>query len=151
MVTRFESFNTAIYAIYRDMTKIERTVMEKHNLKGAYALYLMAIARTPDGVTSSQLCEICDKDKAAVSRAISELEQKGLIIRTANNDSYYRARLKLTDQGKVITQEVTDMAQLAVAKVTQGMKEENRQIMYECLGLIAANLQKLCQEGLPEA
>ena len=151
MITRFEQFNASIYGIYRDILKIERAAMVKHGLKGSYALYLSAIARHPDGLTSTQLCEICDKDKAAISRVISELEQKGLIKRVTQNSTYYRARLKLTDEGQRVANEVAHLAQLAVNQATQGMDEENRRIMYECLGLIAANLRAICKEGIAEA
>lgn len=150
MITRFEHFNASIYGIYRDILKIERAAMVKHGLKGSYALYLTAISRYPDGVTATQLCEICDKDKAAISRVVSELEQKGLIRRATNSTTYYRARLKLTEEGQTIANEVAHLAQIAVHRATQGMSEENRRIMYECLGLIATNLRTICKEGIPE-
>ena len=148
MISRFEHFNASIYGIYRDILKIERAAMVKHGLKGSYALYLTAIARHPDGLTATQLCEICDKDKAAVSRVITELEQKGLVARIRHNETSYRARLSLTDKGQAIAREVAELAQVAVNKATVGMSEENRSIMYECLGLIATNLRTICKEGI---
>lgn len=150
MVTRFEQFNASIYGIYRDILKIERAAMIKHGLKGSYALYLTAIARHPEGLTATQLCDICDKDKAAISRVISELVQKGLIKRVSHNATYYRARLMLTDEGQAVSAEVAHLAQIAVNKATHGMTEEQRRTMYECLGIIATNLRAICKEGLPE-
>lgn len=149
MISRFEQFNASIYGIYRDILKIERAAMVKHGLKGSYALYLSAIARHPDGLTATQLCEICDKDKAAISRVIGELVQKGLVKRVSVNETLYRAMLKLTDEGQVVADEVAHLAQIAVSKATRGMSEENRRIMYECLGLIASNLRSICKDGLP--
>ena len=150
MITRFELFNASIYGIYRDILKIERAAMVKHGLKGSYALYLAAIARHPEGVTATQLCDICDKDKAAVSRVIGELEKKGLVTRAVNNATYYRARLMLTDEGQAIADEVAHLAQIAVNKATRGVSDEHRKIMYECLGLIATNLRAICKEGIPQ-
>lgn len=150
MITRFEQFTASIYGIYRDILKIQRDAMIKHGLKGAYALYLTAMTHHPEGLTATQLCEICDKDKAAISRVISELEQKGLVTRECNNDTFYRARLKLTEEGMHIASEVGHLAQIAVEKATVGMTAENRRIMYECLGLIASNLRVICKEGIIE-
>ena len=49
--------------------------MEKYGLKGPHAQCLLAMRRNPQGITASQLCTICDKDKAAISRTVAELEQ----------------------------------------------------------------------------
>ena len=150
MTTRFEHFSAAIYGIYRDILKIQRDEMTKHNLKGSYALYLTALLHHPDGITATQLCEICDKDKAAISRVISELENKELVTRVSASDTFYRAKLKLTEHGTQIAEQVDRAASIAVEMATRGMSEDHRRIMYECLGLIATNLRDICKNGIPE-
>ena len=150
MTTRFEHFSAAIYGIYRDILKIQRDEMTKHHLKGSYALYLTALRHNPEGVTATQLCEICDKDKAAISRVISELEEKELVTRVSSNDTFYRAKLKLTEQGALIAAQVDRAAGIAVDMATKGMSPDDRRVMYECLGLIATNLRDICKNGIPE-
>jgi len=150
MTTRFEQFSAAIYGVYRDILKIQRDEMIKHNLKGSYAQYLTALNHNPAGLTATQLCEVCDKDKAAISRVISELEHKGLVTRVSAKDTFYRAKLKLTNSGRVIAEQVDHAASVAVNMATQGMSEEDRKTMYECLGLIATNLRSICKNGIPE-
>ncbi len=150
MSTRFEQFSSSIYGIYRDILKIQRDEMTKHGLRGSYSLYLTALNHNPEGLTATQLCEVCDKDKAAISRVIAELESKGLITRISHNDTFYRAKLKLTDNGRMIADSVDRSANIAVELATKGMSEKNRKIMYECLGLIASNLRGICKNGIPE-
>lgn len=150
MTSRFELFSSSIYGIYRDILKIQRDEMIKHNLRGSYALYLTVLHHNPEGLTATQLCEVCDKDKAAISRVIAELEQKGLVTRVSVSDTFYRAKLKLTDQGRTIAERVDRAAGVAVDMATKGMSEEDRRIMYDCLGLIATNLRGICKEGIPE-
>lgn len=150
MTTRFELFSSSIYGIYRDILKIQREEMTKHSLKGSYALYLTALHHNPEGLTATQLCEVCDKDKAAISRVISELEQRGLVTRVSTKDTFYRAKLKLTDEGRVIAERVDHAASIAVELATKGMSEDNRKIMYECLSLIATNLRGICKDGIPD-
>ena len=149
MTTRFELFSSSIYGIYRDILKIQRDEMVKHKLKGSYALYLTVLHHNPEGLTATQLCEACDKDKAAISRVISELEQKGLVTRVSTRDTFYRARLKLTAHGTMIAERVDRAASIAVEMASKGMSEESRKVMYECLGLIAVNLRGICKDGIP--
>ena len=79
MVTRFEQFTASVASIYRSVQKIERVEMAKYGLKGPHAQVLLAMSRFPEGVTSGELVKLCDKDKAAISRTVAELEREGII------------------------------------------------------------------------
>ena len=150
MLSRYEQFSALISGLYRSIQKIEREEMEKYGFKGGYAQYLAAMNRHPEGVTSAQLCEICDRDKAAVSRAIADMEEKGLLLRQSEKDKLYRARLTLTDAGRQTAEFVSRRGHEAVDAASQGMTEEDRKILYATLALIAGNLQSICKNGLPE-
>lgn len=150
MVQRFEQFSAAIFRIYRDVVRIEREEMEKYGLKGSLAQYLSILTRFPEGITAARLCEICDKDKAAVSRAVAEMEQKGLLRRDNAGDNGYRALLKLTEAGRQAAGFVHCRAQQAVEAAGQGLTDEHRAIFYKTLGQIADNLHRISQEGIPE-
>lgn len=149
MITRFEQFSSSISGIYKHIQKIERDEMVKYGLKGSFAQYLLAIGRYEEGITSSELCEICDKDKAAISRVVAEMEQKGLIYRQAAGDNLYRARLKLTEKGKEAADHVSTCAKIAVEVAGKGLTEESRQAFYAALNLIASNLQDISKKGIP--
>lgn len=149
MLDRFEQFTTLISAIYRDIQKIERDEMEKQGLRGAYAQYLLALMQNPQGLTAAQLCETCEKDKAAVSRAVSELEDKGFLVRNAQNANTYRAALTLTVKGTEAARFVSNRAALAVEQAGKGLSDPDRRVFYAALGLIASNLQTISKEGIP--
>ena len=150
MLDRFEQFSYSISNIYRHIMKIEREEMEKYGLRGSYAQYLIAITHFPDGITSSKLCEICDRDKAAISRIVSEMEKKGLIRRETNRDNYYRAKLVLTDEGKKAAGFVADRAEKAVTAAGKGLGDDDRKIFYGTLAIIEANLRRISREGIPD-
>ena len=150
MLSRYEQFSYLISVIFRHVQKIERDEMIKRGFKGSYAQYLAAIGRFPDGVTSSQLCELCDKDKAAVSRAVAEMEAHGLVRREADGETLYRARLVLTKEGRNTADYVAERARLAVNAAGKGMTDEDRRVFYASLDLIASNLQWISRTGLPE-
>lgn len=149
MLNRFEQFTTAISAIYRDIQKIERDEMEKYGLKGAFAQYLLVMARYPSGVTATKLCEICDKDKAAISRVLSEMESKGLVAKISSGTSQYKALHKLTEAGQDAARYVQEKATAAVEIAGSGITEDERRIMYGSFNRIAANLQTICRNGIP--
>lgn len=150
MVSRFEQFTNGISLIYRYFQKIERDEMEQYGLKGAYAQYLLTISRYPDGITAAKVCELCEKDKAAVSRAINEMEAQGLIVRALNKESTYRAKLYLTDEGRNAADYVRKKASAAVEQAGRGLREEDRKVFYATLELITGNLQTICQNGISD-
>ncbi|MBP3588782.1 MAG: MarR family transcriptional regulator [Clostridia bacterium] len=150
MISRFEQFSLSVSCIYRYIQKLERVEMAKYGLKGPHAQCLLAMSRYPEGVTASELCTICDKDKAAISRTIAELEREGMVLRSAKNGSMYRAALKLTPQGEEAARKVDDRAKFAVDKAGECLSDDERVVLYRALGLIADNLQTICAEGLEE-
>ncbi len=148
MIERFEQFTYATNVIYRSIIKLERDEMEKYGYRASYALYLAIISGFPEGLTATKLSELSDRDKAGISRIVSEMEEKGLIKRQCSRDNFYRARLTLTDKGKEIAKHVQKKAIAAVIEAGGGISDEDRRVFYECLGLIASNLKKISAEGL---
>ena len=79
MIERFEHFTLSIFNINRYWNKIATEEMKKYGLRGAYALYLVILAGYGGKITASKLAELCQRDKADVSRALSAFQQKGLL------------------------------------------------------------------------
>lgn len=150
MVDRFERFSFAISEIHRFWHKIASDEMTKLGLKGPHVVYLVAMKRYPDGVTAAELSEMCGRDKSDVSRAIASMEEKGLVVKEGINQNLYRARLKLTSAGEIAAAHISERAGLAVEMGGKGLNNENRQIFYESLELIASNLQAISKDGLPK-
>ena len=151
MISRFEQFSSAISSIHRSIQKIEREQMEKYGLKGGYAQYLVTIQRYEEGITAAQLCEVCDLDKAAVSRAVAEMTQRGLIERGNAGEKAYRVKLKLTEKGQEAAAYVNRLAQSAVAAAGASLTDTDRAVLYSSLASIAAKLAVICKEGIPES
>lgn len=148
MENRYELLSSSISCMYHDIQKIERIEMAKYGLKGPHAQCLLVMNKHPEGITAARLCEACEKDKAAVSRILAELEEAGMVSRENRNGSRYRASLTLTEQGKRAAGNVVEKARLAVELAGTGFGEEEREVFYRVLGIIAGNLHKLCRDGL---
>lgn len=150
MENRYELISASISSMYHDIQKIERIEMAKYGLKGPHAQCLLAMKKHPQGITAARLCEICEKDKAAVSRILAELEEAGMILRENRNGSRYRASLTLTEQGMAAAEAVVEKARQAVEVAGIGFDEKEREVFYRVLAIIAGNLHKLCRDGLKE-
>ena len=148
MIQRFEQFSYAISSIYRHILKLEKEEMEKHGYRASYALYLSVMSRYPLGITATRLGELCDRDKAGISRVINEMEEKGLVRRECYKDNFYRAKLILTPEGRKAALYVRQRAEIAVAEAGKGLSDEDRKILYSCLETIESNLRQICDEGI---
>ena len=133
----------------RQAHKLAAIEMEKYGLKGPHAFYLIRLSHYPDGVTATELAEMCDKDKADVSRSMALMQDKGLVTRCGKTGGY-RARIVLTDIGRAAAESVCRKAEKAVELAGAGLSTEDRIKLYEMLDLISGNLVALCKEGLPE-
>ncbi len=149
MIERFERFSFLISEISRYWHKLAAQEMESHGLKGPHSVYLMALNKHPDGLTSAQLCEMCSRDKSDVSRMMAIMQQKGLVVKESNHQNLYRATFKLTSEGIDAVKKVSDRVELATSLVGEKLSQSEREILYSALESIKDNLKKFSEEGLP--
>lgn len=146
MIERFELFLNNIAIIERYWHKIAADEMTKYGMKGPYALYFTTLRQYPEGITSAKLAELCNRNKADVSRAVSMMEQEGLIIRNSTSGNSYRALIQLTPKGQEITKEIYQKVLKAVSITGDGLTKEERIALYRSLNTIANNLQSIDEE-----
>lgn len=150
MVDRFGRFSYAIAEISRCWHKIASDEMGRYGLKGSYAVYMATLANHPEGMTAAKLAEATGRDKADVSRAVSVMLEKEIVIRTNGATKAYRAPIRLSQKGWQIASLVQQRAGLAVENGGRGLSEEGREQFYAALEKIIENLQDACKEGLEE-
>lgn len=143
MLNRFIKFSLLIGSIHKSVQKILADEMAKYGLKGAYAQYLITLYKSEDKMTLVELTEKCDNDKAAVSRAVGNMVEKGLIAK--ENDSY-RAGLFLTPEGIKAAEFVCNRAKMAVEAA--GVTEEERESFYLSLEKLEQNLKIISKKGI---
>ena len=143
MLNRFIKFSYLIGSIHKSVQKILADEMAKYGLKGAYAQYLLTLYKSNEKMNLVELTEKCDNDKAAVSRAVGDMIEKGLILK--ENDSY-RAGLLLTDEGIKAAEFVCERAKIAVEAA--GVTEEERDAFYSSLEKLEQNLKIISKKGI---
>ena len=144
MINRFETFITSIVKIYRCVQNIKSREMTELGLRGTHVMCLFNLRRHEEGLTASELSVICEEDKAAVSRALSQLEENGL-VHVEDNDAgrRYRSNVRLTETGRRVSDRMTELIESAVTKGGAGITDEDRETFYKVLRIISHNLQDI--------
>ena len=144
MTQRFEIFTGAISQIYRCIQKLKAAEMTELGLKGGHVACLFQLNRHPEGLTAAELCTLCDEDKAAVSRTVADLEERGLVVCRSAAGRRYRSPLPLTEAGREAAGQVDRRIRRIVDEAGQSLTDLQREEFYRALLLISANLQPLC-------
>ena len=150
MLERFAKFSFALNQLYRYWHQLTSDEMYAYDLRGPHSVYLLAIYNHPEGLSATQLCEICGRDKADVSRTMACLENKGIVAKEGDLQNHYRGVYKLTDLGMDAAEHVCRRASLAVDLAGRDLTPEDRAAFYRALESITGNLHKLSKEGLPK-
>lgn len=145
MLERYEQFSVMIARMYRYIARIEDAEMKKLGLKGQFAFIICALNKYPDGITAAKLSLICEVDKAAVSRMVKELEDKGLVTKTTVDGKNYRSLIRMTEKGSEVAEQVNERVHEVVSRAAAGLGEEQRTALYNALDIIATNLKDICK------
>ena len=142
MLERFESFVTGITACYRYIQRIKTQQMTEFGLKGTHVMCLFYLHHRKEALTAAELCRLCAEDKAAISRALSELEDKKYVLVEGIEKKKYRAPIRLTEAGREVAGHMDALIESWVSIGGDGLTEDQRKAFYRSLGLIAENLRE---------
>lgn len=142
MEKRFERFAAAVLEMNRYLQRIKEQEMRRFGLRSAHTMCIFYLGQHPEGLTVTQLTEICREDKAAVSRNLSELSRMGLVSCSAPPDRrVYRDPYRLTERGKEIAAQVEARVSDALSACGRGLTEAQRDNFYTAAQIIISNLE----------
>lgn len=144
MKDRFEKFTSLIMDISRCIQKIKNVEMAKMGLKGKQVKCLFSLFNLKEGASVTHLSEICGEDKAAMSRTISELSEKGLVFVDESDGKKYRNPVRLTEAGNNVAKVVASKVDAMLAQGSADVDEEERKQLYATLAKVLKNLNKIC-------
>ncbi len=143
MIQRFEEFTSNISSCYKSVIKIKGHEMTEFGLKGSNVTCLFHLGKNPDGLTATELCSLCMEDKAAVSKSLAVLKEKGYVI-LEDSEKKYKGKYYITDSGKKVYDQIGVVIEKVVEKVGDGLTDEERNVFYKALGIIVNNLNNMC-------
>lgn len=145
MQERFETFTVLINRISRDIRRIKNQEMASYHLRSAHVSCLYYIYSL-DGVTSAELCEHCEEDKATISRALDHLETNGFLLRDTGAKRY-KTPLLLTDKGRDAGKRIAEKIGSILETVSHALTEKERIEFYRCLSTISRSLEAIVQNS----
>lgn len=139
----FENFTVNILKLNKLVQKIKQYEMKEYGLKAVHVMCAYYLLENADGLTASELSKYTLEDKAAISRALLCMREKGFI----NYDpKTYNANITLTEDGKKFADTVMQKAARAVDAGAADMTDPERVEFYKTLGVIVDNLTVYCDE-----
>ena len=145
MQERFEMFTVLINRISRDIRRIKNQEMAVYHLRSAHVSCLYYIYSL-DGVTSAELCEHCEEDKATISRAVDYLETNGFLLR-GTSAKRYKSPLLLTEKGRDAGKRIAEKIGGILETVSHALTEKERIEFYRCLSTISRSLEAIVQNN----
>lgn len=150
MKNRYQNFTVLLNQITRSIYKIKTEEMNRFDLKSAHVSCLYYLYTSEKPLTSKELCESCDEDKALISRSLDDLEKRGLVFCEEMKEKRYRTPLHLTGEGKEIGKYISEKIDALLDSATKGLSLEKRNAMYEGLEIIRNNLEKCVKEKVKQ-
>ena len=142
MEERFEMFTVLIAKASRYIKRLKTEEMSEFNLKTPHVSCIYYLYKK-EKLTSKELCDICEEDKASISRSLEFLETHGYIKCLDQVKKRYKSPLVLTEKGLEVGKKVEEKIDNILMEASKGLSEENRKIFYESFAIICDNLQKI--------
>ena len=140
MENRYETFTTLVNSINRSIRRIKADAMRDYNLKVQHVSCLYYLYKE-EALTATELIELCDEDKAAISRSLDFLETNGYLIK-GKNKKHYNCKIVLTEKGIEVGKYISSRIEGILSTVDESIAKENRVIFYETLKIIENSLRK---------
>ena len=146
LIERFEAFTTSVTKAYKCIQKIKITEAERIGLKANHVMYMYYLGKNPEGLTATELCKLCIEDKAAVSRTIVDITEKGFVMPSEiDSKRKYRTKFILTKEGNEINKKISQAIAIAVNKASSSLNEVDRENFYNVFFEITDNLEEICE------
>lgn len=140
MDDRFNSFTTLISSIYRNIYLIKDFETSVYGLKSNHVSCLYNLARFGE-LTQVELIQICQENKAAISRTINFLMENGY-IEISNSDMVYKKKYSLTEKGKRMSEVIENRITSILDAASGDISDLKRIEMYKALSHIDENLKE---------
>ena len=144
MQDRITEFTTSVASAYKKLKKIKRQQTELYayfGIREPHVMCLYFLGEHPEGLTVTELAELCYDDKAATSRAVDYLVEKGYARHEeVEAKSRWRSKVQLTDSGVELANVVSRVATKLSAVITRGIPVEDVEVFYRVFKQMIANM-----------
>ena len=146
MEERFKTFTVLIAKINRNIRKIKNREMVEYGLRSAHisCLYYLYSA---EALTATELCELCEEDKATISRGLDFLEENGYVVCETKIGKRYKSPLILTEKGNEAGKKIADKISGVLDAISDGLTDVERVEFYRSLSIISESLEAVSKNS----
>ena len=101
----------------KDFNRDYGEFLKPYGLSKIHSFYLLCLHKRPDGIKLKELSEIVGCDKANTSRAIADLQDKGIVCKDTDNDIEKKYMVMLTSEGREIANKFAELVRVNVTNV----------------------------------
>ena len=149
MEERFKTFTVLISKISRNIKKIKNQEMAEYGLRSVHVTCLYYLY-SAESLTATELCELCEEDKATISRGLDFLKENGYIVCESQSGKRYKSGLFLTEKGMEGGRKICEKINFVLDEICVDLTEEQRAEFYRSLAIISDSLE-LCTKGIQKA
>ena len=139
----YVNFTVAITKLNKLIQKIKSYEISQYGLQPIHVSCGYYLSKNPQGLTAKELCEMTLDDKAAISRALKTLQEKGIVeyVPRGRNEI-----VRLTNEGKKLSKVISKKINSAVEAGSVNITEEQRKFFYDSMMEISNNLIEYYQK-----
>lgn len=142
MEDRFAIFTTLISKINRNIRKLKNIEMTEYNLRSQHVVVLYHLYMYGP-LTSKELVERCEEDKATISRGLKYLEENDFVSCNITDKKRYNTEFFLLEKGKVVGEVLANKINTVLDEVDRCITDEERKDLYIYLNKISDSLESL--------
>lgn len=143
----FENFTITVLKLNKLVNKIKAHEMREYGLKAIHVMCIYYLKENENGLTAAELSKLTLEDKAAISRGLALLRDKGYVTYDANK---YNAEIRLSEAGEKLADYISEKSEKAVNAGSVVFSEEERVAFYQALQNIAKNLHDYYEQIVKE-
>lgn len=133
----YVNFTFLIAKLNKVIQKIKTFEISKFGLHPIHVSCVYYLGKNPQGLTAKELCNLSLEDKAAISRALKEAQEKGFVKYAVNGRNEI---VQLTEEGEKLAARINERVNSAVRAGSLNIDNEKRNFLYDSLLKISNNL-----------
>ena len=142
MIQRFETFQTSIQQIYAQLQRVKTVGMQEFGLQASHVMCLYELDRHEEGMTAAELANACELNKAAISRSVKVLKDKGYVsVSSVLESRSYRAKIILTEAGMQVAARMNEKIVSITQMINNQIGTEELDHLYVILRQISGLLK----------
>lgn len=131
------NFTVSITKLNKLVQRIKSFEISKYGLQPIHVSCGYYLSKNPQGLTAKELCDLALEDKAAISRALKTLQEKGYVEYAPRGRNEI---VKLTSDGEKLADIISEKINAAVKAGSVNLTEEQRKFFYNSMLEISNNL-----------